>query len=140
MRRAEDRVFAEGYVFLVALFVILVLMTAALLVAAALHRQHRLYRYERQNVALMAIADGALAKALAQLWRDPDYGGTTEPFADGAFSIETRRLNSLTVEVTVRATYWNGARAARATVRIDRSPPHRRKPPRVLVWEPIAPR
>lgn len=136
MRKARTR----GFVVLVALFVILVLMTAALLVAAALHRQHLLYRQERRNAVLVALNDGALAKALAHLWGDPDYRGTSEPFADGTISIETRKINSATVEVTVRATYWNGARAARARVRVDRRPPDRREPPRVLVWEPMAPR
>ena len=135
----ETTTSAPGYVLIVAIFVILIVMTAALLVVLALNHQMWLYRQERQDVQLRAMIDGALAKALANLWRDPDYAGTSEPFADGTITIETRKVDGLTVEVTVRATYWGGARAARATVRIDRGPWEVRSPPRVLVWKPVPP-
>lgn len=127
-----------GYVVIVALFVILIAMTAALLVAASLHQKSWLYLQERRNVQLTAMADAALAKALSSLWRDPNYGGGSEPFADGTITIQIEKVNGLTVDVTVAATYGGGGRAARARVRIDRDPPDRRDPPRVLRWEPIA--
>jgi len=128
---------AAGYVLIVALFVLLVVMTASLLVAASLHHQMWLYRQELQHVQATAMVDGALAKALASLWGNPDYAGTSEPFAEGTITIETREINGSTVEVTVRASFWGGGRAARARVRIDRRPPAVRDPPRVLVWEPL---
>jgi hypothetical protein len=126
-----------GYVMIVALFVLLVVMTAGLLVAASLNHQMWLYRQERQDVELVAMVDGALAKALASLWGNPDYEGTSEPFGDGTIEIATRKIDGLTLEVTVRAAFWGGGRAARARVRIDRRPPDVREPPRVLVWEPV---
>lgn len=127
----------KGYVLIVALFVLLVVMTAGLLVAASLHQQMWLFRQERQDVELMAMLDGALAKGLANLWGNPDYEGTSEPFANGTIAIATRKIGGLTVEVTVRATLGSGARAARARVRIDRRPPAVREPPEVLLWEPL---
>jgi hypothetical protein len=132
-RRGPD----SGYIVIVALIVILIAMTAALLAAASLQRRSRLVLEERQNVELTAMADGALAKALSSLWRDPDYGGGTEPFAGGTITIEVAKVDGLTVEVTVWAALAGRGRAARARVRIDRDPPDRRDPPRVLRWEPL---
>lgn len=127
----------SGYVVIVAIFVILIAMTSALLVAAALGRQSRLYLQERHSVHLTAMADGALAKALSSLYGDPDYGGGSEPFAGGTIVIEIEKIDGLTVDVTVTAAYGGAGRAARARVRIDRDPPERRDPPRVLRWEPL---
>lgn len=127
----------DGYILIVALFVLLVMMTVSLLVAASLNHRMWLYRQERQDVELVAMVDGALAKALANLWGNPDYAGTTEPFGEGTIGIATRKIDGLTVEVTVWAAYWGGGRAARARVRIDRRPQSVRRPPRVLVWEPL---
>lgn len=137
MKRVGERRTAAGYVLIVSLFVLLVTMTAGLLVAASLQNRMWLYRQERQDVELAAMVDGALAKSLASLWGDPDYAGASEPFGEGTIAIETRKIDGLTVEVTVRATFWGGARAARARVRIDRRPWAVREPPRVLVWQPL---
>ncbi len=127
----------RGYVLIVALFVIVIVMTAAMLVAASLNRQMWLLRQQRQDVQLTALVDAGLAKALSQLWDAPDDLETvSEPFADGSFVIEKKKIDGLTVEVTVRASYWGGGRAARAVVRISRRDPPLR--PRVIAWEPVS--
>ncbi len=124
---------------IVALFAIVIAMTAAMLVAASLDRQMRLLRQERQDVQLTALVDGALARALSRLWDQPDdLEPVSEPFGDGAIEIEKKKIDGLTVEVTVRASYWGGGRAARAVVRVSRLPRDGRPPPRVLVWEPVS--
>lgn len=122
---------------IVALFVILIVMTAAMLVVASLNRQMWLLRQERQDVQLTAMVDGGLAKALSQLWDEPDdLAPVMEPFAGGSITIEKKKIDGLKVEVTVRASYWGGGRAARAVVRISRRDPP--LAPKVLVWERVS--
>ncbi len=128
----------RGHVLIVALFVIIVLMTAAALVASSLAYRMWSFRQEAQAVRLTALLDAALAKALANLWSNPDYGGVSaEPFGDGTITIEVRPADLTTVEVVVKASYWGGRRAARAVVLLDKEYPVE-YPPEVKVWQPVA--
>lgn len=127
----------SGYVLIVALFVMVVTLTASLLIAASMTRQMQTYRLELRDARLTALADGALSMALARLWRDPDWEGTSEPFGDGMITIENRKIDGLNIEVSVSVTYGIGGRAARARVRVSRKPQDERPPPRVLSWEPV---
>ncbi|MCP4660829.1 MAG: hypothetical protein GY856_35955 [bacterium] len=128
----------RGHALIVALFVIIVLMTAAALVASSLAYRMWSFRQETQAVRLTALLDGALAKALANLWSNPGYGGVpAESFGDGTITIEVRPADLTTVEVVVKASYWGGRRAARAVVRLDKNYPPAFSP-EVKVWEPVS--
>lgn len=129
----------SGHVMIVALFVLIVVMTAALLTAMGLNRRFQQYRDEMRDVELRAQLDAGLAETLSRLWSDPNYeaDGRAEPFGDGTVAVKTDKKSGLLIEVTVQATYWGGRRAAVAIVKIDRHPDQeKREPPRVLRWEP----
>ncbi len=126
---------------IVALFVLIVAMTAALLTSMGLNRRFMQYRDEVRDVELRSLLDAGLAETLSRLWSDPDYeaSGEVEPFGDGTVAVTTEKISGLVVEVTVRATYWGGGRAAEAIVKIDRHPdPGKRDPPEVVRWAPVA--
>lgn len=125
---------------IVALFVLVVAMTAALLTAMGLNRRFQQYRDEMRDVELRAKLDAGLAETLSRLWADPNYkaNGKAKPFGGGTIAVKTEKISGLRVKVTVQATFWAGRRAARATVKIDRHPdPAKRLPPEVLRWEPV---
>lgn len=123
---------------LIALLVLVVSLTATVLAAATLDRKMRLLREEARDVRTTALLDAALAQALSRLWTNPDASSLPpEPFGGGTIESEFRKIDGLTVEVTVHATYAGARRAARAVVKIDRgSSPD---PPEVRLWQPIAP-
>ncbi len=116
---------------LVALFVLAVTLSAMAVIAGSLATRMWLLRQEARNVQLTALTDAAVAKALAELSRDADYGGTdgAEPFGDGTFAIVARRVATLRAVVEVRATYGGGGRAARAEIDLDSL--------EVTKWQPI---
>ena len=154
VRRRAD---AYGYLLIVALFVILVAMSAALLVSASIHRQSRAYLRERQQVELTAMTDAALALALSSLSVDTDFTGATRSFGPtggsrgrdvgaGTIEIEVRAdpLDDPKVRlVVVRAAFGASGRAAQARVCVkpDPSPNEElcdgRRRPWVIEWEPI---
>lgn len=121
----------EGFVLVVALFVLAVTLSAMAVIAGSLGYRMWLLRQEARSVQLTALTDAALAKALAELSRDADYGGTdgAEPFGDGTFAITARRVATLRAVVEVRATYAGGRRAVRADVDLDAL--------EVTRWQPI---
>jgi len=128
----------RGYVLIVALFVLIVLMSAAALIASSLAYRMWSFRQETQAVHLSSLLDSALAKALANLWSNPGYGGVSdESFGDGTISIEVRPAELTTVEVVVKASYWGARRAARAVVELDKNYPPKFSP-EVHVWQPVA--
>ena len=141
----KRRTGTSGYVMIVALFVILVAMTAALLVAASIHRQSRTYLRERQQVELTAMTDAALALALSTLSVDTGFTGTTRPFADGTIEIKVSAdpLGNPKVRlVVVRAAFGASGRAAQARVCVEPDPNNQercdgRRRPWVIEWEPI---
>ena len=127
MRRRQS-----GHVLIVALFVLAVTMAAAAMIAASLGYRMWLVRQESRNLHLTALADGALALALAELSVDRSYGGTggPVPWDDGTYAIEVRPSGLNESEVEVRVTYGGGGRAALAEVEL--------LPVRVVGWQPIA--
>ena len=137
MRRSGRRRPQRGHVLIVALFVMVVVMTAAFLMAVSLRQRMELWRDEHRSIQLAALLDAGMAQALATLWSNPNWRGTggEEPLGEGTLEIEVDKIGGLEVEVTVRATYGMGRRAARARVRIDRRPTP--DPPEVLVWSPL---
>jgi hypothetical protein len=128
----------SGHVMIIALFVLVVTMTAALLVSLGLNQRFMQYRDEVRGIQLRALVDAGLAETLSKLYGDPNYlaSGTVEPLGKGTYAVTTKKISGLVVEVKVRATYWGGRRAIRAVVQIDRE--EEGGPPRVLSWEPTA--
>ncbi len=121
----------QGYVLLMALFVLAVTLSAMAVIAGSLGYRMWLLRQEARSLQLTALTDAAVAKALAELSRDANYGGTeeAEPFGDGTIAIVARRVATLRAVVEVRATYGGGGRAARAEVDLDSL--------EVTSWQPI---
>ncbi len=117
---------------LVAVFVLALTLSASAVAAGALGYRMWLLRQEIRAVQLTALTDAALARALAELSRDADYGGTdgAEPFGGGTIAIVARRVATLRAVVEVRATWAGGRRAARADVDLDSL--------EVTRWVPIA--
>jgi hypothetical protein len=122
----------SGHVLIVALFVLAVTMAAAAMIAGSLGYRMWLVRQESRNLHLTALADGALALALAELSVDRSYGGTggPVPWDDGTYAIEVRPSGLNESAVEVRVTYGGGGRAALAEVEL--------LPVRVVGWQPIA--
>lgn len=121
----------SGHVLIVALFVIAVTMAASAMIAGTLAYKMWLVRQQSRNLHLTALADGAVALALAELSVDHGYRGTHKPvpYDDGTFAIEARQTGLNEAEVEVRATYGGGRRAAFAEVEL--------RPLRVISWRPI---
>ena len=117
---------------LAALFVITVTLAAGAVIAGSLSFRMWLTRAQARSVQLTALADAALAKAVAELSRDANYSGTggPEPFGGGTIAIAARRVATLRAVVEVRATWGGGGRAARAEVDLDRL--------EVTGWRPVA--
>lgn len=140
MKRCARR--QQGYVLIVALFVLIVLMSAAALIASSLAYRMWSFRQEVQAVRLTALLDGGLAKALPNLWANPHWSGIeAEPFGDGTITIEVRPEEEPYVEVVVKASYWGARRAARAKVELDEDeddPSKEPKAPKVKLWEPVS--
>ena len=125
----------EGYVLLVALFVIFLMMAGGTLLAGSLQYRMWLLRQEVQSVQLTALTDSGLAMALDALSLSPFYEGTEETrLGDGTVAVEVEfgeQAETRVVQVT--ATYDKAGRRVRAVVQLSE-----RYPPRVLSWEPVA--
>ena len=78
----------QGYLLLIALFVLIITMAMSTALAAAL--MLRMERLERQqsNLQLTALLDAALARSLAELSDHPGWQGTGGeiPFGDGTYA------------------------------------------------------
>lgn len=132
MVRWHHRRRQSGHVLIVALFVIAVTMAASAMIAGALAYKMWLVRQQSRNLHLTALADGALALALAELSADRGYRGTAKPvpYDDGTFAIAARQTALNEAQVEVRVTYGGGRRAAFAEIEL--------RPLRVVSWQPIA--
>lgn len=107
-----------GYLLLIALFVLVITMAMASVLAAAITL--RMERLERQqsNVQLSALLDGAMARTLAELDRHPGWLGTggEVPLGDGTYAVEAEWLGNSRVAVLLSASYGRYGRAAEAEV------------------------
>ena len=120
-----------GYALVIALFVLAAMMAAGAMIAGSLTYRMALLREETRGLQLTALADAALAQALAELSLDANYPGSQgpRPFADGTIATVAYGIGAQRVAVEVRATYQGGGRAARAEVNL--------LPLEVLHWEPM---
>ena len=126
---------AEGYVLVVALFVIVLIMAGGALLAGSLRYRMWLLRQEVQSIQLTSLTDSGLALALDALSLSPFYDGTAaQPLGDGTVAVVVEMgERAETREVWVTATYASAGRRIRAEVQLSE-----RYPPRVVSWEPVA--
>jgi Tfp pilus assembly protein PilX len=120
----------EGGIALIVALFMLVLVTLSLLLAAR-HLQTRVdgFRVDRRSVHLAALADAALAEALAELDHNPGLTAVTEhDFAAGRIGAEISGLTGgiLTVEAHGHLHGWRTE--IRAQVVVDHYGP------KVLSW------
>jgi hypothetical protein len=112
----------EGYALLLALFVLFILAFALALLGESLAWRMRLVRQEAQTVALVALADAALAETLSNLAAAPAFPGVPEhPFGGGTVASSVQPLGPRRYRVVATATYATRKRAVEALVTRDAS-------------------
>lgn len=119
MRRRRPGSRRAGVALLLALVVLLLVFEAAALVAGALAVKLRSTREDRTRVALDALADAALADALARLDADPRYQGVAERDLGAGHlwsDVEPQGTNRWTIDA--RATLPAGGRVVEAEARL----------------------
>lgn len=125
-RRQDD-----GYLLLIALFVLVLTMTMASALAGAV--MLRMERLERQhvNIQLTALLDGALAHAEAKLYVEPGWLGTggAVPLGNGTYEVASRWVGNGRAEVQLNAVYGHYGRAAQGTIDTHSK--------RVVAWRPV---
>ncbi len=123
-----------GQALLLALVVLVLSLTALALLAAALARGQRSVRDEARELQLIALADAALAEALAHLAQDRYHRGLGErELGDGWIASRVEPLAGDRVRVVVTARYGGASRAAEAQVRLTLAGP------RVVAWRVLPP-
>jgi len=127
-RRRGER----GYALMVALFVAVVAMTAAAIILLAYAQDVRLERLREADVQLASLCDAGVARALAELARDPSWNGSADEELDhGTYSVEiTRPDDPQKREVHARAHFGPTRRAVLALVDLSSGRP------RVIAWQP----
>ncbi len=106
-----------GFGLLMALMVVLLLSIALALLAASLQLRMRLVREDAQTVVLTALADAAVAEAVANLAQNPGYAGApAHDFGHGKIATQVNSLGPGLFDVVATATYAGRARTVEAEV------------------------
>jgi type II secretory pathway pseudopilin PulG len=106
-----------GFGLLMALMVIFLLSIALALLAASLQLRMRLVREDAQTVVLTALADAAVAEAVANLARNPDYAGApAHDFGHGRIGTQVSSPGPGLFDVVATATYAGRTRTVEAEV------------------------
>jgi len=106
-----------GFGLLMALMVIFLLSIALALLAASLQLRMRLVREDAQTVILTALADAAVAEAVANLAQNPGYtGAPAHDFGHGKIATQVNSLGPGLFDVVATATYAGRTRAVEAEV------------------------
>lgn len=114
-RNAQDR--EAGQAILITAMVLFLLMLALALVDEALIARLRAIRDESRRVEIDALADAAMAEALANLAANPAYpGAAPHGLARGEISSRIVKLDLTRYEVTAEARFAGDRRALRAEV------------------------
>lgn len=128
-RRAE-----EGQALLVALLTLFMVSVALSLAASALALHQKAVQDEVRDVKLRAHTDAALARTLAELRRNRNYGGIPEEDFDGGWiASKVEAVSGLMVRIEARAGYADKEQAVSADVRMPLG-----GLPRVTSWERMA--
>lgn len=108
---------ARGQALIAALFVVLLVALALALLAASLNLRMRALRQEADTVRLAALADAALADALAHLAVEPGFPGFQPyPFGGGTLSSRVRAISPTRYQITSTASLRERRRAVRVEV------------------------
>ncbi|HEX4960695.1 MAG TPA: hypothetical protein VF173_07635 [Thermoanaerobaculia bacterium] len=106
-----------GFGLLMALAVLVLLSIALGLLAASLQLRMRLVREDAQTVILTALADAAVAEAVASLLRDPSFSGApAHDFGHGKIASQVTAIGPGLYDVVATATYGNRTRSVEAEV------------------------
>ncbi|MCZ6727617.1 MAG: hypothetical protein O7A98_09740 [Acidobacteria bacterium] len=119
-RRSVDA--ERGFGLLLALLVLLLISTVASLVATSVTLRSRLAQDEARRIHAGALADAAMARALAELSRSRGYRGyEKEPLGRGSTSVrvETPPGEPQRRRVVATGRYGSGARSLEALVTFD---------------------
>ena len=108
----------EGHALITALFVLLLVSLAVALVAASLDSAMRGVRHELRSLELTALADAALAEALAHLAQDPGFSGLGDhPYGGGVLGSKVLQVGSKRWRVEAWARHRGLVRRVRVDVR-----------------------
>lgn len=106
-----------GYALLTALLVLFLVSIALSLLAASLQVRMRLVKQDGETVILTALADAAVAEAVANLAHTPNYKGSPErKFGDGKIASEVTSLGPGLYDVVATARYADRKRVVQAEV------------------------
>jgi len=127
-RRVERE---SGAALLMVLFLLVLAATAGLLLSVALSVDLREQKEEARRMRLAALADSALAEALAALSSNPDAGGYgVHDFGGGTLESRIVTLPDGRKQATARATYAGLERSIVAEIVLVAGEP------RILTWVP----
>ena len=106
---------AAGFALVTALLVIFLLSIALALLAASLQLRMRLVREDAQTVIRTALADAAVAEALASLAQRPDFEGSgAHDFGGGKIESQVTSLGPGLYDVVAKASYAGRTRIVEA--------------------------
>lgn len=124
----------KGHVLLAALVVLMLVASAAALLASHFSLKVRLVSEESRRIHLVALSDAAMAEALAELAAESSFRGHGErQFGDGRIASRVRSLPHDQAEITATATYRGWTRRSRALVALQPNGPV------VLTWSVLTP-
>jgi Tfp pilus assembly protein PilX len=106
-----------GFGLLMALMVLFLLSIALALLAGSLQLRMRLVREDAETVILTALADAAVAEAVANLAQNPGYAGApAHDFGHGKIATQISALAPGLFDVVATATYAGRTRTVEAEV------------------------
>ena len=124
----------KGHALLAAMVVLMLVASAAALLASHLGLKARLVSQETRRIHLVALSDAAMAEALAELAAKSSFRGHDErEFGDGVIASRVRSLPDDQAQITAVATYRGWTRRTRALVAL------RSTGPEVLTWSILPP-
>lgn len=107
----------EGSALLTAVLTLFLVAVALALLAASLQLRMRLVKGEVETIQLVALADAALAEALAGLYADPLFPGEQEhALGRGTIESQVTHLGFGRYDVVATGTYAGGKRSVFAEV------------------------
>ncbi len=132
--RGRHRRSESGQALILALLALLLVSVASALLAGSLLLHLRAARHEAEDIRLVALADAAVAAALAELAASPASRGLTErDFGGGSIASDIDRPEPERAVVVAWAVYRGRTRRVRAEVRLTATGP------RVVAWRPLPP-
>lgn len=109
-----------GHALLVAMIIVLLVASAATMVAAQFGYRAQLISQESRRIHLVAMTDATIAESLANLSQSSSYAGVPErEFGGGTIGSEITSLPDSRRQILATASYRGWERRALARVRIE---------------------